>query len=52
MDKLENFIEIDVKFDTCVSIKDTKKNESTQYEIIIKELEKLLMGISDVGDGN
>ena len=52
MDKLETFLDEDLKFDQCKSFKDTLQNSATLYDTINKELEYLLNAVSTVGDGN
>jgi hypothetical protein len=52
MDKLEAFLDEELKFDLCKSFKDAPSNSATLYDTINKELEFLLNAVSTVGDGN
>lgn len=52
MKKLEDFLDLTLKFDECKSYKDTQKNGPTLFDTINHELTNLLMTVSDVGEGN
>ena len=52
MEKLETFIEEELEFNECRIYKDIDKKNDNFYLTITDELNKLLLAVSDVGEGN